>query len=116
MTKAYFILFLIGLLGSCSESTEMVPEENDVVVTEQEDTPKYSAKINFIEGTGWGYQIFEGSKLIVNQEHIPAVPGMQGFETEEHARITADYILEKLNNGIFPPTVSPEELDSLGVI
>ncbi|MBL4863028.1 MAG: hypothetical protein JKY09_08445, partial [Crocinitomicaceae bacterium] len=55
MYKTSIFIFLLGIISSCSESTDSLPvEENNNVMTEDEDAPKYSSKINYIEGTGWG--------------------------------------------------------------
>ena len=53
---------------------------------------------------------------MIDQKHIPAIQGEQGFTSKEKAEITGNYILRKIKNGEFPPTVSVPELDSLGVI
>ena len=76
----------------------------------------YSYKVIFDQNNGWGYQIFEADKMVINQTHIPSVPGVQGFSTQENAQITAEYILKKIKQGIFPPTITPQNLDSLGVL
>ena len=93
-----------------NQSSETVKSESN-----DQDDAGTSYKVIFKENTGWGYQIFDGSKMLINQEHIPAVQGTKGFETKEHAEIAAKFILNKIDNGIFPPTISPQELDSLGV-
>jgi hypothetical protein len=109
---------LIAALTSCEEAETVKPDPKQVTISNGEgDQPSSvrSYKLIFTEDIGWGYQVFEGSKMLVDQKHIPAVQGMVGFETKEKAEITAEFVLNKIENGIFPPTVSPEELDSLGV-
>ena len=76
----------------------------------------YSYKVIFEENNGWGYQIFEEDKMVINQSHIPAVQGIQGFSSQKNAEITAEYILKKIEEGNFPPTISVQTLDSLGVL
>lgn len=78
--------------------------------------PEYSMKTVFTDGLGWGYHIFHGAKIVIKQEHIPAVQGMQGFESKEKAEIAAKYILERMKNGEEKPSVTPEQLDSIGAI
>ena len=109
-----YILFLsIALLSCSNEPAEL--EEQLPIKQEEATSSLVSSKIIFNEGIGWGYQIFEGSKMIINQEHIPAVQGMHGFSSKEKAVTAANYVVNKIENGIFPPTLTPEELDSLGV-
>lgn len=114
----YFFLSLLIITASCSEPSEPFGQSDTYQVTDtisQPSSPVRSYKVIFTENVGWGYQIFEGSKMMVDQKHIPAVQGMVGFDSKEKAEITAKFILDKIEQGIFPPTVSPEELDSLGV-
>lgn len=67
--------------------------------------------------SGWGYRIFTAdSVLLIQQDMIPGLPGTDGFETETKAKIAAGFVVEKIKKGIFPPTVSMEELDSLDVL
>ena len=68
------------------------------------------------EHGGYGYRIFQDGKLYVNQPHIPAVQGREGFSSESDATETALYAIAKLQHGVFPPTLSVSELDSLGVL
>ncbi len=68
-------------------------------------------------GKGWGYRIFTGdTTLLIQQDVIPGMPGENGFDSEAKAATTAGYVIAKMRKGIFPPTVSPRELDSLGVL
>ncbi|MFN5911173.1 MAG: DUF4907 domain-containing protein [Bacteroidota bacterium] len=66
--------------------------------------------------SGWGYQILQDGKLAIDQKHIPVIQGYRGFSTKENAEKTANYIVDKLERGIFPPTLTIEELDSLEVL
>ena len=67
-------------------------------------------------GNEWGYQLFQGNNMVIKQMYIPAIQGNYGFETKEKAEIAAQFVLNKLENNIFPPAISPKELDSLGVL
>ena len=65
---------------------------------------------------GFGYDIYMYKSLYVHQPHMPAISGNRGFDTEEQARKVAEFIVYKIKNNIMPPSVKPEELDSLGVL
>ncbi|MEO5571053.1 MAG: DUF4907 domain-containing protein [Bacteroidia bacterium] len=65
---------------------------------------------------GFGYDIYMYRSLYVHQPNIPAISGNRGFDTEAQARKTAEFIVYKIKNNIMPPAVSPQELDSLGVL
>jgi len=126
----YFAIVLSLILASCagkseektdkeldhefSDSIEKVIDQKETLVETSKDV--YSVRTTFEPENGWGYQILNNGELYINQPHIPAVAGNKGFDSENKATITADYIIYKMNNGLFPPTVSPEELDSLGVM
>jgi len=65
--------------------------------------------------SGWGYQIYQGSKLVINQLNIPAVQGNQSFKNESDAFRVGDFVLNKIRQKQFPPTITIEELKNLGV-
>ena len=119
-------VFLVSCFGISEETTieeldqefknsiENASEPQEAIIETNVDV--YSVKTTFAPDHGWGYQILNNGELYINQPHIPAVAGNKGFDSEANAQTTADYIIYKMNNGLFPPTVSPEELDSLGVM
>ena len=65
---------------------------------------------------GFGYDIYVDNALKVHQPHIPAVSGSKGFSSEEKAKRAGEFVGNKFRNNIMPPSVSPRELDSLGVL
>ena len=67
------------------------------------------------EMSGFGYDIILDGHTYVHQPNIPALPGNNGFSTEEMARKVAELVSFKIHNNIMPPTVEVRELDSLGV-
>ena len=118
----YVFLILVSFV-SCSsndvvESVEIQPtkiKETTVPVV-KEKIEEFSLEATFSPEFGWGYQILNNGQLYINQPHIPSVQGNKGFDSKDKAIKTAEYIISKLEKNIFPPTVSPEELDSLGVL
>ena len=64
---------------------------------------------------GFGYDIFRKNILFIHQPTIPAVGGNAGFSSAEKAEKTAKLMLYKIANNIMPPSVSIQELDSLGI-
>jgi hypothetical protein len=83
----------------------------------QSKTPSaYSFKII---GTtrNFGYQILDATgKMVINQPNIPAIQGIKGFSSESDARKAAEFVIQKIDNGHFPPTFTVAELDSLRIV
>lgn len=77
---------------------------------------QYTSEAYFTQDLGWGYRILNAGKPYINQPHIPAVSGMKGFDSEEDALSTAELAIYKIKNGIVPPTITKDDLDSLGVL
>lgn len=73
-------------------------------------------KIIPAESKTWGYDIYNGDKLLVHQPSIPALPGNKGFATKTAAEKVAKKVIEKINNGENPPTISVDEMKALGAI
>lgn len=63
----------------------------------------------------YGYDILVSGKPLIHQPTIPALPGNEGFKTEEAARKVGELVKRKLQANEIPPTVTTSELDALGV-
>jgi len=61
----------------------------------------------------FGYKIFRDGKAMINQESMPAVPGNSGFHKKQQAEKMATFVIQKINKGVMPPTVSVTEVDSI---
>jgi len=75
-----------------------------------------SLKITGSEHSGFGFEILQGTSILIIQPHIPAIQGIKGFETKEQAIIIGNYMIYKINHGIMPPSVSVQDLDSLKIV
>lgn len=106
--KSYYLIFtLIILIYSCkSDFTEEKQTNN-------ENELSLEVKTIYNDSIGWGYQIYLNGNLYINQPHIPAIQGYKGFENKESASKIGEYVSSKIENNIMPPTITPDELDSL---
>lgn len=122
--KAYNLsVFLIvaAFFIKCSNDSNNTPKETEPSVSTEIKTPEnktqeFSVKVIEVNGNQFGYDILANGSPYIHQPHIPAVGGINGFSSKEKAEIAGNYIIQKLNNNIIPPTISLDELDSLGVL
>jgi len=115
------LTFLLPALLFISCSQDETPSDSQSVNNEKQ-SEVHSQKIQWssraipIDDLGWGYELFHGSRRQISQKNIPAISGLHYFETKEKAELAAAFALEKIDQGFFPPSVNPEELDSIGAI
>lgn len=64
----------------------------------------------------WGYDIYRNNKVIIHQPCIPGIAGNQGFKKKSDAKKVAKLVIEKLNQGMMPPTITILELQNLKVL
>jgi len=62
------------------------------------------------------YDVYANGRLLIHQSSIPAMPGNEGFKTEQDAEKVAELVIDKIRKGEMPPTVSVEEMKKLKVI
>jgi hypothetical protein len=64
----------------------------------------------------FGYDLLLYGKPWVHQPNIPGLPGNEGFTTRERAQTVAEFVLDKIRKNVMPPTVTIEDLNSMGVL
>lgn len=64
---------------------------------------------------GYGYTIYKDGKKLIRQESIPGLEGNRGFARKADAVNVAELVIHKLEQNIFPPTVSSAELERLHI-
>ncbi len=128
-TSITFIGLIILTVSACSEPGQTDQESNSKQKTNKA-APGYNPyedvkmtvevfKVDSIEhngSRGWGYDILINGIVHIHQPNIPAVMGNNGFSSEEKALLAGEFVIQKIKNNILPPAVTPEELDSLGVL
>jgi hypothetical protein len=70
----------------------------------------------FASGAGWGYEIQVEGRRFVYQPIIPVVGNNRPFGSEAKARRTGELVADKIRHRLLPPSLSRNELDSLGVL
>lgn len=108
MLRIFLVVGLSFYIFSCGSSEKNVPENNS--------TSSYTIETYSNPSRGWGYRILKEDQPFIDQPHIPAVQGNNGFDTEEKAERAAELVIHKLEQGIMPPTLTVQELDSINVL
>lgn len=107
MWPKYLVLALLLSLSSFRINAQ-APVAKETVASDTE--------VRAFEGDrGWGYDIYMKGKKYIHQTTIPSVPGMNGFASKEDAEKVGALVIEKIEKGIMPPSVTPEELKELGI-
>jgi hypothetical protein len=91
------------VIGCCSCST---PKQDSI------HQHRFEASVFRSEYGGFGYDIRQGDKLIIHQPSIPAIAGNRGFATDQGARKIAALVITKLEKGLMPPTLTPDEVNA----
>ncbi len=63
---------------------------------------------------GWGYNVLADDRVYIKQEFIPTLPGKQGFKSADDALRVGNLVVKKISSNL-PPTITPRDLDSLGI-
>lgn len=116
--KGILIITLLLSLFGCSDQNDgyEIHQGTSKGKTMSESSNDWSFRTVRIGDNDWGYQLYEGARMKIDQKNIPAINGLHYFQSEQKAEMAAKLALEKVAQGFFPPTVSPQELDSIGAI
>lgn len=120
----YTILICIVAFVACQPNVKNDDSVNqsdslagEVVVTLQADSSSFtSSSFPLEDNSGFGFTIIKNGKPVIVQKNIPSVQGNIPFVSDEDALATANLMIAKMKSGIFPPSIKPEELDSMGVV
>ncbi len=101
-------LVFLSLLFSC----------NDQEISIQSSKSSNSTKLRRVIITKlpngyWGYDILEKEKAIIHQTTIPGFQGSSGLPDSLTAGRIGTLVLQKIEKGIFPPTLSKKEVIDL---
>jgi hypothetical protein len=112
-----FMLFVVAGLPDTSLSADEAADKKEV---KEQKNPYANAEltIKIIPSANktFGYDIFLYGKPFVHQPNIPGLPGNEGFSTKERAKTVAEFVVKKIRNNEMPPTVTIEDLNSMGVL
>lgn len=129
----FFLFFSTSIFISCDHQ-----EENKNVAIENSSVPEISSELEtpappsfnsqnmevktfeLTDSTsgkskGWGYDLYMDGHKTIHQPIIPGVAGNSSFKTEEQAKRTGNFAINKMKQTGSLPTISIKELDSLGV-
>ena len=105
------MLFGILLLVNCASAEK---KEHKLKQSEQKNAKAQIQFVTFQNADGtFGYDILSAGKLIIHQPNIPALPGNAGFYNEDDAVKTANLVIQKINAGIMPPSVTEAEIQGI---
>ncbi|WP_047244809.1 DUF4907 domain-containing protein [Maribacter thermophilus] len=105
--------FLTFVIGICIVGIVYFALNNDKK-DQVRKTPHYLYSEVIDQEAGYGYRIFNGEKLIIQQETIPGFVGEIAFLTHDDADKVAKCVMGKLLKGA-NPAVTLEELKALGI-
>ena len=116
-----FTLFIFVVFSGTAISTDKTTGKKEAKqeVKEQKnpnDNAEITIKIIPAANNTFGYDIHLSGKPLVHQPNIPGLPGNDGFATKERAQKVADFVVKKIRNNEMPPTVTIENLNSMGVL
>lgn len=94
------------------EQTNNTASQLPEITSDKIDVKTFEAK----ETQGWGYDIYVDSKIMIHQPIIPSIQGNRSFKTEKQALTAGLFAADKLKRTGTLPTITPKELDSIGVI
>ena len=111
------MLFIVAGLPGASSSADEAADKKEV---KEQKNPYANAEITIkiipSANNTFGYDILLYGRPLVHQPNIPGLPGNEGFTTKEKAQTVAEFVVKKIRNNEMPPTVTMEDLNTMGVL
>lgn len=105
------LLLIQAVLGMSQTS----PTPNTGIQNPHSKPDSLSYTIIPVNHNQYGYDILVNGRLRVHQPSIPGLPGNTGFRSKADAKKVALLVVNKINKGIIPPTITQDELKNLGI-
>ncbi|MGA3086231.1 MAG: DUF4907 domain-containing protein [Thermodesulfobacteriota bacterium] len=120
-THIFLAVLLIIFIVVCHTGTSLFADEAAGKKEVKEQTNPYAnaeitIKIIPSANNTFGYDILLYKRPLVHQPNIPGLPGNDGFTTRERAQTVAEFVVKKIRNNEMPPTVTIEDLNTMGVL
>lgn len=100
---------------SCNNSTKIDAERNgsgEKSILSIDSTSYFITVLKNNDST-FGYQINKNNDVFIIQKSIPTFSGNVGFKDSFMAKECGNIVVNKLLNGVFPPSITKEELKSI---
>lgn len=118
MSRFVTLFLLFALLASCSDAKPREEQSQPLLAPEESGFTFTIFPIIDSLGSshGMGYDVYNGSKRMIHQTSIPGEQGNEGFSSREDAEKVAKLVVHKLELNQGFPTISRNDLDSLGIV
>ena len=111
-----FILFILAGFPGTSISAEGSAGKDVEPQKQSYSDAEVTIKVIPSANKTFGYDILLNGRPLVHQPSIPGLPGNEGFSTRERALKVAEFVVRKVRANEIPPTVTIEDLNSMGVL
>lgn len=108
----FAFLMIVLMFNGMSKDVLM----NSDLILQESLTPDMDFKVLKNDTGGWFYEIRSNKKVVISQQNIPAIQGNFAFQDSLQASRVAKLMMDKMEKGHFPPSISIEELNSLQII
>lgn len=117
MTKKKSILIVGLILLAVIVTTYIVhtesPGSKETGTSAIQQEPEINLTVYALEN-GWAYKVLINNSIFIDQENIPGLTGDKVFQSKSEAEKCGQLVIKKLRQRVIP-SVSKEELDSLGI-
>ena len=119
LTVLFMLFIFVGLPGTSISVEQAVGKQEVKKEVKQQKNPYANAQISIkiipsVKKT-FGYDILLHGRPLIHQPNMPGLPGNEGFTTRERAQKVAEFVVKKIRKNEMPPTVTIEDLNSMGV-
>jgi hypothetical protein len=115
LSVAIMLFVFVGLPGKSISADNAADKE-----TQKQTNPYANAELTIkiipSANNTFGYDILLYGRPLIHQPSIPGLPGNEGFTTKDGAQTVAEYVVKKIRNNEMPPTVTIEDLNTMGVL